>query len=165
MYVGLDGAYVLDKENGFAKVRLTYNERGQVAQRMYFDPDEHLVQTVYGFATWRSTYDDLGRETMWTFFDVHGEPVHTRVVVQKVEADSTGEQNGLRVGDILVRYDGEDIRDTRTFRELELMKGERQRELRVLRQGYELRLQVPPGRLTGLKFKNRVPSTLSKPGL
>src|SRR5262249_38818935 len=87
VYVGLDGAYVLDKEDGFAKVRLTYNERGQVAQRMYYDPDERLAQTIYGYATIRYTYDDLGRETMWTFFDVHGDPVHTRVVVQKVEAD------------------------------------------------------------------------------
>ena len=165
MFVGLDGAYVLDKETGVAKVRLTYNERGQVAQRLYFDPDERLVSTVYGYATMRYIYDDLGREAMWTFFDVHGEPVHTRVVLEKVEADSTGEQHGLRVGDILVSYDGDDIRDTRTLRELELMKGERQREIRILRQGYELRIQVPPGRLTGLELQNRVPSTLSKPGL
>lgn len=128
-------------------------------------PDERLVQTVYGFATVRYTYDDLGREIRWTFFDVYGEPVHTRVVVQKVEADRAGEQNGLRVGDILVSYDGEDIRDTRTFRELELMPGERPQELRILRQDYELRLQVPPGRLTGLELRNRVPSTLSKLGL
>ena len=165
MYVGLDGAYVLDKEGGWAKVRLTYNERGQVAQRMYYDPDERLAQTIYGYATIRYTYDELGRETMWMFFDVRGDPVHTRVVVQKVEPDRAGEQNGLRVGDILVSYDGADIRDTRTFRELELVKGERPRELRILRQDYELRLQVPPGRLTGLELQDRIPSTLSKPGL
>jgi hypothetical protein len=165
VFVGLDGAYVLHKETGIAKARLTYNERGQVAQRMYFDPDERLVQTVYGYATQRNTYDDLGREIMWTFFDVHGVPVHTRVVLEKVKPDSEGEQRGLRAGDILVSYDGDDIRDTRTFHELELMKGERQRELRILRQDYELRLQVPPGRLTGLTLRDRIPSTLSKPGL
>jgi eukaryotic-like serine/threonine-protein kinase len=165
IFVGLDGAYVPYKENGCAKVRRTYNERGQVAQRMCFDPDERLAQTVSGYATHRYTYDGLGRETMWTFFDVHGAPVHTRVVIEKVEPDRTGEQNGLRVGDILVSYDGDDIRDTRTFRELELMKGERQRELRILRQDYELRIQVPPGRLTGLELQDRIPSTLSKPGL
>ena len=115
MFVGLDSAYVLHKDFGVAKVRLTYNERGQVAQRMFFDPDERLVETVYGYATMRYTYDDLGRETMWIFFDVHGEPVQTRVVLKKVEPDSTGEQRGLRIGDILVSYDGDDIRDTRTF--------------------------------------------------
>jgi hypothetical protein len=165
VFVGLDGAYVLDKKTGVAKVRFTYNERGQIAQRMYFDLDGRLVQNVYGYAGMRYTYDDLGRETMWTFFDVPGEPVHTRVVLEEVEADRTGEQNGLRVGDILISYDGDDIRDTRTFRELELTKGERQRELRILRQDYELRIQVPPGRLTGLELRDRVPPTLSKPGL
>ena len=44
------------------------------------------------------------------------------------------------------------------------MRGERQRELRILRQDYELRLQVPPGRLTGLELLNRIPPTLIKPG-
>jgi hypothetical protein len=165
VFVGLDGAYVLDKKTGVAKVRFTYNERGQIAQRMYFDPDERLIQTVYGYASMRYTYDDLGRETMWTFFDVHGVPVHTRVVLEKVKPDSEGEQRGLRAGDILVSYNGDDIRDTRTFFELELMKGERQRELRILRQDYELRIQVSPGRLTGLELRDRIPSTLSKPGL
>ena len=163
-YVGLDGAYVLHKE-GYAKVRWTYNERGKVAQREYFDTQDRLVQLVYGYATRRYTYDDLGRETTPMFFDVHGEPVHTRVVVEKVEPDRTGEQRGLQVGDILVSYDGEDIRDARTFfNELELMKGERQRELRLLRQDQEVCLTLPPGRLTGLTLVDRVPPTLTKEG-
>ena len=147
-YVGLDGASVLHKD-GNAKVRLTYNERGKVEQRTYFDPQDRLVQLVYGYAMRRYTYDDLGRETTPMFFDVHGVPVHTRVVVEKVKPDRTGEQRGLHVGDILVSYDGEDIRDARTFRELELMKGERQRELRLLRQDQEVRLTAasrPPDR-------------------
>ena len=51
MFVGLDGAHVLDKKTGSAKERLSYNERGQVAEQMYFDPDDRLVQTVNGYAT------------------------------------------------------------------------------------------------------------------
>ena len=50
------------------------------------------------------------------------------------------------------------------FRELELMKGERQRELRLLRQDQEVRLTLPPGRLTGLTLEDRVPPTLIKAG-
>src|SRR5262249_3835258 len=107
----------------------------------------------------------LGRETAPMFFDVHGVPVHTRVVLKKVEPDHTGTHRGLQVGDILVSYDGEEIRDVRTFFELELMKSERQRELRLLRQDQEVRLTVPPGRLTGLTLVDRVPPTLIKPGL
>ena len=119
---------------------------------------------VYGYATKRYTYDDLGRETTPMFFDVHGAPVHTRVVLEKLEPDSNGQQRGLQVGDILVSYDGEDIRDTRTFRELELVKGERQRELRILRQDQEVSLTVPPGRLTGLTLVDSTPPTLTKAG-
>jgi hypothetical protein len=62
-------------------------------------------------------------------------------------------------------YDGEDLRDVRTFFELELMQGERQREFRILRQDQDVRLTVPPGRLTGLTLVARVPPTLMKPGL
>jgi S1-C subfamily serine protease len=164
-YVGLDGTYVLHKE-GNAKVRWTYNERGKVARKAFFDPQDHLVQLVYGYATRHYTYDDLGRETTPLFFDVHGDPVHTRVVVEKVKPDHIGEQRGLQVGDVLISYDGEDIRDAHTFfYELELIKGQRQRELRLLRQDQEVRLTVQPGRLTGLTLVDRVSPTLIKPGL
>ena len=123
------------------------------------------MQIVYGYATRHYTYDDLGRETAALFFDVHGIPVHTRVVVEKVKPDHTGELRGLQVGDILISYDGEDIRDFRTFfNELELMKGERQRALLLLRQGQEVRFTLPPGRLTGLTLVDRVPPTLMKAG-
>jgi hypothetical protein len=162
IYAGLDGAYVLHKE-GNAKVRWTYNERGKVAQTAYFDAQDRLVQLVYGYATVRYIYDDLGRATTPMFFDVHGDSVRTRVVVEKVKPDHIGEQRGLQVGDILISYDGEDIRDVRTFfNELELMKGERQRELLLLHQDQEVRLTVPPGRLTGLTLADRVPPTLIK---
>ena len=127
--VGLDGAPVLHKE-GYAKRRQTYNERGKVAQVEYFDLQDRPVLLVYGYATQRYIYDDLGREQTSLFFDMHGEPVHTRVEVKKVQANRTAAQHGLQVGDILVRYDGAEIRDTRTFsNELELMHGERQREI------------------------------------
>lgn len=163
--IGFDGAFVLDKEEGYARVRWTYNARGKVAQKEHFDLQDRPVQIVYGYATVHYTYDDLGRETPRTFFDVHGTPVHTRVVVKKAEPDRTGAQRGLQVGDMLVSYDGEDIPDARIFfNELELTKGERQRELRLLRQGQEVRLTLPPGRLTGLTLVDRVPPTLTNEG-
>ena len=155
---------MLHKE-GYAKARWTYNARGKVARKEFFDAQDRLVPLVYGYAIRRYTYDNLGRETLRTFFDVHGDPVHTRVVLEEVEPDRTGAQRGLHVGDILVSYDGEDLRDARTFFELERMKGERQRELRLLRQGQDMHLTVPPGRLTGLTLVDGVPSTFTKAGL
>jgi hypothetical protein len=82
-----------------------------------------------------------------------------------VEANRTGAQQGLQVGDILVSYDGAEIHDARTFfHELELIHGERQRELCLLRQDQEICLTLPPGRLTGLTLEDSVPSTLLKEG-
>jgi YD repeat-containing protein len=158
-FVGLDGAYVLDKKTGSAKERLSYNERGQVAERMYFDPDERLVQTVDGYATMRYTYDDLGRETRRAFFDVNGVPVYTRVTIRKFEPGSNGQQRGLEVGDVFLSYDGEDVSNEHAFKELELVRGERRRDLRILRQGQVMSLTVDSGRLQGLDLVDRVPST------
>lgn len=82
-----------------------------------------------------------------------------------MQANRIGAQRGLQVGDILLRYDGKDIRDFRTFfHELELMHGERQRELCLLRQDQEICLTLPPGRLTGLTLHDSVPPPLRKAG-
>jgi hypothetical protein len=157
-YVGLDSASVLHKK-GHAKVRRTYNARGKVAQVAYFDPEDRLVRLIHGYAIVRFTYDDLGRETMRTFFDLHGVPVHTRVVVKKMKPNRTAQERGLQVGDILVSYDGEEIRDVHMFIELELVKGERHRELRILRQDREVLLKLEPGRLTGLELADSTESS------
>jgi hypothetical protein len=71
---------------------------------------------------------------------------------------------GLQVGDLIIGYDGEDVRNTHVFEELELVKGERPREFRILRQGKFASIDLPPGRLQGLELIDRVPSEASKPG-
>lgn len=157
VYVGLDGAFVPDQEDGSAKVRWTYNGRGQVEKTSYFDAQDRLVPLVYGYATIHSTYDALGRATAPKFFDAHGEPVVTRVVLKKMRPNRIGAQRGFQVGDIILQYDGEEIYDYHTLTELGRMKTERERTFHLLRQGQEVRLKVPPGRLTGLTWVTRVP--------
>jgi hypothetical protein len=164
-YYGLDGSPVLRTKHGFAKKKWTYDARGQVVQTAFFDPDDRLVQTDDGFAMIRAAYDDFGRETTREFLDVNGAPVQTRVAIQKFEPGSNGQRLGLHVGDLLLRYAGEDVANTHVFRELELVRGERQRELRIQREGQEVTLHVPPGRLQGLDLVDRVPFVSSKAGL
>ena len=120
-----------DLEAIYAKVRRTYDAHGKVAQIAYFGPDDRAVQTVYGYATIKVMYDDLGRETTRKFFDVKGVPVHTQVAIWEFEPSSNGPRLGLLEGDLLLNYDGEDIANTHLFTELELVKGERRRELRI----------------------------------
>jgi len=164
-YYGLDGAPVLLKEYGYAKVRWTYDAHGKVTQIAYFDPDDRLVQTAYGFAIIKFVYDNLGRETTREFLDVDGLPVHTRVAIWKFEPGSNGQRFGLHVGDLLLNYDGEDIGNTHLFSEMELVRGERRRELRIQRQDKVVSLTVPPGRLQGLDLVDRVPFVSNRAGL
>ena len=66
-------------EDGFAKVRWTYNARGQVEQQTYVDAQDRLVQSTTDtrpHATATTPWDGKPRRL---FFDVHGVPVQTRV--------------------------------------------------------------------------------------
>jgi YD repeat-containing protein len=164
-YYGLDGSPVLLKEHRYAKKRWTYDAHGKVTQVAYFDPDDRLVQTVYGFAIIKFVYDNLGRETKREFLDVDGVQVHTRVAIWKFEPGSNGQRLGLQVGDLLLNYDGEDIGNTYLLREMELVRGERPRELRIQRQDTVASLTIPPGRLQGLDLVDRVPFGSNKAGL
>jgi hypothetical protein len=164
-YYGLDGSPVLLRERGYAKKRWTYDAHGKVTQVAYFDPDDRLVQTVYGFAIIKFVYDNLGRETTREFLNVNGAPVYTRCAIWEFKPGSNGQRLGLEVGDLLLGYDGEDIGNTHIFSEMELVRGERRRELRIQRQDKLVSLTVPSGRLQGLDLVDRVPFASNKAGL
>ena len=161
-FFGFDSAPVILKKFGYAKQRWSYDARGKVSQIAYFDSGDRLARNAYGFATIKFSYDDIGRETRWEYLDVNGRPVFTRVTVDKIEVDSKSQRIGLQVGDLILDYDGQEVADTRVFRELELVKGERPRTLTILRDGKDLSIDVPPGRLTGLETTDKVPSERKK---
>ena len=115
-----------------------------------------------GYATSRVSYDDLGRKTKLEYLDTNGTPVLTRVMIDKVEPDSKSQRIGLQVGDLILSYDGEEVANIHVFNELELVKGERPRELTIQRDGKVLSLDVPPGRLTGLETADKAPSERKK---
>jgi len=104
-----------------------------------------------GYASYKFSYDDLGRETKREFFDENGVAVVTRVTLEKVEPGGKSQRIGLQAGDAILSYDGLAVPNNRVFWEQELLKGEQTRELRILRAGKVLSLDVPQGRLTGLE--------------
>ena len=67
-----------------------------------------------------------------------------------------GQRTGLRVLDQILAYDGQDVPDTRVFDELELFGGERRREFRVQRNGKQLSVEIPAGRLSGLQIVDKI---------
>ncbi|HEY9502221.1 MAG TPA: hypothetical protein VIR01_11390, partial [Pyrinomonadaceae bacterium] len=151
------------KKLGYAKTQWTYDNRGQVSQFAYFGTNEQLVRNALGYALIRYSYDRVGRETKREFFEVDGARVHTRVAVDTVEPDSNV-QDLLKPGDLLLAYDGTEIVDTRVLQELELDRGENKREIRVLRNGKPLSLEVPPGRLQGIDITDRVSAEVRRTG-
>jgi hypothetical protein len=153
--VGLDGSPAVHKRYGSAKVRRTFDARGDVSRRDYFDASDRLARNAYGYATVRYLYDEVGRENKREFLDTNGAPVATHVGVDKVESGSKSERSGLRVGDLILAYDGQEVADVRVFDELELMRGERPRQLTVQRDGRIFTLDITAGRLRGQECVER----------
>lgn len=84
------------------------------------------------------------------------------MTIRKVETGSKSHRVGLRVGDVLLSYDGGGVANLHVFHELELVKGERPRELTVQRDRQVLSLDVPAGRLIGIETADKVPAELGR---
>ena len=153
--IGLDGLSAANKKNGSAKVRRTFDAQGNVSRGDYFDENDRLTRNAYGYATVTYFYDGMGRENKREFFDTNGIPVPTRVGIDKVEAGSKSERSGLRVGDLILAYDGQEVADVRMFDDFELMRGERPRQLTIQRDGKVLSIDVTAGRLTEVEVVDR----------
>ena len=156
VFIGLNDSPIAHKKRGYAKRRWTFDERGNISQLAYFGTTDQLVRNTLGYATIRYSYDSLGRESKREFFDGNGAPVRTSVTIDKLEPESSGQRAGLRVLDQILAYEGQDVPDTRVFDELELFGGERRREFRVQRNGKQLSVEIPAGRLNGLETVDKI---------
>jgi S1-C subfamily serine protease len=106
----------------------------------------------------RYRYDEHGRETGRELLDTEGRKLEFKVGVDRVTRGSVAAETGLRVGDLILTYDGQTVSTSYQFTNtLELFRGDRARELRIERARQVLTLDVPPGRLHGLELAERVP--------
>jgi YD repeat-containing protein len=155
-YTGLDGAPVVHLKYGYAMVRLAYDSNGKLSQGSYFGANGRPGRGSYGYAKLKLVYDDLQREIARTYLDGNDNPVRTQVAVIEVEPNSKAQRLGLREGDIILAYDGDEVANLREFEDQETARGERQRELKILRNGNEFNIQVDPGRVLGLDYNDKV---------
>jgi hypothetical protein len=148
---GTDGSGMRDTLFGCVKRRFSYGPAGYRSRWDCFDENDQLTQSALGYASSKYIYDDFGRQTKSEFFDANGSRVSTHVRISEVEAGSIGERAGLRVGDVVVAYDGREVEGTSAFEERELQMGERPRRLTLKRDGKMVDLDLPSGRLRGIK--------------
>jgi hypothetical protein len=174
--------YGLDGSQGYMTVRDRFDSQGRQIEEAFFDSDGKPTRvkgrTPRGYTLRKTEYGPGGSEkhtllgfdpAVWGYetmtraanhvqcLDQHGVPVPTELVVTMVLPESQAEKLGVRVGDVLTHYDGEPIQgDVLTF--IKRRKAERAdgsaHEVRVRRQGHELRFEVKPGKL-GLGLQDR----------
>jgi len=158
-YFDESGRPIIASRFGAAVRRWAYDDAGRVAELTTHDGEGRLIQNAQGFSTMRFSYDEYSREIGRTVFDVAGQKLDYRTVVDRVLPGSFALEVGLRPGDVILTYDGEIVANSHQFMNtLELFKGDRSRELRVARGTQVLNLDVKPGRLTGLQLAERVGS-------
>jgi len=163
-YFGIDGSPVVHKKYGYAQMRLAYDNQGNVREASYFGSNGRAGRGAYGYTKRKLVYDDLQREIARTYLDENDKPVRTQVAVVEVTPDSKAQRLGLQEGDIILTYDGEEVVNVRKFQDLETARSERQRELRILRNANMLLIMIDPGRLLGLDYNDKVPSSSQQSG-
>lgn len=92
-----------------------YDARGDYVLNEYLDGTGRLVRGNLGWARCVPEYDDVGWIRRRQFFDENGQAIPVRVVVKDVIPGGQADQLGIQFNDVLVRYDGADIPDSRSF--------------------------------------------------
>jgi serine/threonine protein kinase len=132
-YFGVDGRLTLD-DRGIARIVLVRELRGNRIEQAYFDRDGKPTVGKNGYAKFTTTYDERDRAIEQKYFDTAGKRLRVQTVITQVSPGSHAEKFGLKVGDIVARFDGQEIlsfvhlqmlrREQRDFRELTVRRGE-----------------------------------------
>jgi hypothetical protein len=144
---------------GSAKRQWTYDRAGRVIARSDQDAAGRPVINAYGYSTLRYLYDQHGREVGRELLDLQGRILEFKLSVDRITQGSVAADVGLKVGDLVLTYDGQTVSTSEHFTNtLERYRGDRGRELRIDRDRQVLSLDLPPGRLHGLELAERVPA-------
>jgi hypothetical protein len=146
--------------DGSAGWAARYDGRGNEVEHTYLGPDgKPVAPRDKKYATVRGQFDALGDPIDVEYLDAQGNRLRTRVVVTKVDPASRAEEAGLRLGDVLVSYGGQEIGNPKRFKRIRDAERDQDpmKELCVLRgsetvkfplphrtPGYSLRTEVLP---------------------
>ena len=147
----------IKNNDGYAGVSLGYNPAGKLTEINMLDESGQPATLANGISRWTLEYDANGNLLSQSIRDSHGNLTHSVVTVTGICCEA--EKLGLRVGDIITRYDGQEVINHFTLEQQMARVGFKKRTLAVERDGKELTFQVSPG-LIGIYFW----STASKNG-
>ncbi|MCK9604975.1 MAG: AAA family ATPase [Methylomonas sp.] len=142
---------------GYASIAIGYNPAGKITEINMLGESGQPIDLANGISRWTLEYDTNGNLLSHSIWDSHGNPTHSVVTVTSLCCEA--EKLGLNVGDIITRYDGQEVINHFTLEQQMVRVGFKKRTLAVERDGKELTFQVSPG-LIGIYFW----STASKNG-
>ncbi|MFO0880235.1 MAG: protein kinase [Gemmataceae bacterium] len=147
---------------GVARHTRRFDNAFNLVEETFYGADNKPTLGTLGYCKARYAYDAAGDLNSSSYFDTEGNQVSTRVV-WLVNSDRTfdvvppqAERLGgtLQAGDVILSYDGAELRCARLFAERK-RKEEQTGELKqvqVLRDGKRLSLRMPAGALRGDDF-------------
>jgi YD repeat-containing protein len=138
-------------DNGVAKHTRRFDTRYNLMEERFYGADEELTLGSVGYARAEYEYDREDNITKSRYFDTEGKPVKTGVV-WLYSADRILPLTDAKVprperGDVIVRYDGEDVYCARLFaqRKQREEQGTGLKEVHILREGEAMTLRIPSG--------------------
>jgi hypothetical protein len=153
-FLTADGKPMCNSE-GYASWRTGHDENGNVIDCSFFDIEGRPCASVNGVARWTARFDPSKADFVKSHFDLGGRQLRAVVKIVRVTAGETADRSGVRVGDLVVVYDGRPVASAAEF----LATREKEKpdaapnDLVVLRDGQRLTLRLPPGAI-GFKFAN-----------
>jgi hypothetical protein len=150
--------------SGWARQRAKYDNRNNQVEVSYWSADDKPALYKDGYACARFVYDDFDVRKDASYFDRDRKPVRTRPVLIQVKVGWQGHNQGLKVGDVVLAYDGKEIFNWMRFTYIRAAerKEDPPRKMEVLRNGKRLTFTFSPG-LLGTVMEDRVVTEPEEP--
>lgn len=161
VYLGLNREPIINS-NGYARVTAAYDARQNQVAWACFDVAGRPILNTDGYARIARRYNTLNQLSEINFYDAGGKRLMRRQVITAVAPDGQAAQAGLRAGDVILSFGGEEVSLQAELLRLIQTPGTELRELKVRRGGQILAFQLKPGLMgvsLDLKFE-----ALTEPG-
>jgi len=145
-YFGVDDKPIAIRDGGYAEVSWSYDGRGDLLEESYVGTDGKPFHAD-GSVTIKYSYDDQGRQTKVTYLDAQGHELQMELVVHRVAPGGNGALGGIKAGDRLLSYNGQQISSVKQLIDLEASGNYSFRTVTIRRGSQVITLQVERGGL------------------